>query len=338
MISIDGSIGEGGGQIVRTSLALSLCLGKAFSINHIRVKRSKPGLGWQHLTAVKAAAEIGKAEVYGAEHKSTEFTFVPQGIQDGNFNFDIGTAGSTSLVIQTILPALLSARNSSTIVLSGGTHNQLSPSYDFIAKSYLPVLRKMGAKIQSELIRPGYVPKGGGLIKLNVEPIKKLLPLQLESRGEILQIKVTARVAGLPVHIAQREISTVQQILNLNKDQLIIEEQAAEYGPGNVLIIEIQSENITEVFTGYGRPHLPAEKVASQIALEAQQYLAANVPVGRHLADQLLLPMALAGKGSLLTMTPSSHTLTNIQVIRQFLDLEIKLEKLSELTCKISIG
>lgn len=337
MLDIDGSIGEGSGQIVRTSLALSLCLGKPFTIKNIRIKRRKPGLAWQHLAAVKAAAEIGKAEVHGAEHKSTEFYFVPHNILGGNYTFDIGTAGSTSLVIQTVLPALIHANQSSTITLIGGTHNPLSPSFDFLLKSYFPILRLMGISLKADLLNPGYAPKGGGVVKIKIDPCKKLIPLQLEERGKTMEINITARVAGLPLHIAQREINTLRELLPDDNIHTSIEEQPAQYGPGNVLFAEVISENITEVFTGYGQPHLPAEKVASQLAKEVQHYLNNNVPVGHHLADQLLLPMALCGSGYINTLTPTSHTLTNIQIIQQFLAITFNCQKLTNDIYKISL-
>lgn len=335
MISIDGAMGEGGGQIVRTSLALSLCLGKPFTIKNIRIKRRKPGLAWQHLAAVNAASKVGNAETQGVEHKSTEFSFKPHIIQGGAYTFDIGTAGSTSLVLQTILPALLQAETNSQVSLVGGTHNPLSPSFDFLEKAYFSVLRKLGAKISAQLIRPGYMPKGGGQIDVSIETGKKLSPIQLNERGNISQVTAVARVAGLPLHIATREIKTIQEILHLNNHQVFIEEQPAEYGPGNVVFIEAQSENITEVFTAYGQPHVPAEKVARSVAEEAQTYLNSEVPVGYHLADQLLLYMALSGKGSIVTLKPSSHTLTNIQVIKQFVDVNFILEPLANNTTRI---
>lgn len=337
MITVDGSIGEGGGQIIRTALALSLCLGKAFTINNIRIKRKKKGLAWQHLAAVKAAAEISNADVIGAEHHATTFSFIPGNLQSGNYHFDIGTAGSTTLVIQTILPALLQAKNHSTITLIGGTHNPLSPSFDFLDKAYFSVLRKLGATLNAELISPGYAPRGGGQIKLNIEPSQKLLPLQLNNRGEIKQMNVMVKIAGLPVNIAQREIRTVQEVLKLDDKHVYIEEQPEEFGPGNVVNIEIYSENITNIFTGYGQPHVPAERVAALVAIETQDFLNANVPVDHHLADQLLLPMALCGQGSFITQKPSSHTLTNIQIIKLFLNVNFRIEQLSPLCYQISL-
>ena len=337
MISIDGSIGEGGGQIIRTALALSLCLGKPFHIKNIRVKRKKPGLAWQHLAAVHAAQAIGNAKVEGAEHKSTELNFYPQGIHGGQFHFDIGTAGSTSLVIQTILPALLMADYESEILLTGGTHNPMAPSFDFLDKCFFNVLRNAGANINAQLLKPGFFPKGGGQVKLNIQPNKTLDEINITERGEVLRAKATASVAGLPLHIAERELNTIQQHLTINPLELYTQELSPQFGPGNVLILEIQSEHITEVFTAYGQKHKPAEKVAKQLVSEAQAYLDSKVAVGLHLADQLLIPMALQGKGQFITHGISSHTQTNIEVIKQFTSVEFVIEKLAKSHFKINV-
>lgn len=337
MLTIDGAIGEGGGQILRTSLALSLCLNKPFRINNIRIKRRKPGLAWQHLAAVNAAQQVGLAEVEGAEHGSTALAFSPQGIKHGNFLFDIGTAGSTSLVLQTVLPALLLAKQPSTLKIIGGTHNPLSPSYDFLEKVFFPILNRMGAKIDATLIRPGFYPHGGGHVNVLVQPSGHLKPIELKNRGNIVQERATIRIAGLPRHIAEREKNIIQQELQLPSNQIYIEELLSEFGPGNIVMAEVRCEHITELFMTYGQKHVPAETVASTLVSEVKDYINAGAPVGKHLADQLLLLLALAGKGSIVTQPLSSHSLTNIEVIKQFIPIQFNTRQLTASTLIVDV-
>src|SRR5262245_55571056 len=185
MITIDGSFGEGGGQILRTSLALSLVTGKPFRIENIRAGRKNPGLLRQHLTAVNAAASIGQAEITGASIGSTLLTIAPSKITHGNYHFAVGTAGSSTLVLQTVLPALLIADGPTRLTIEGGTHNPFAPPFDFLARAFLPLLTRMGVNVNANLDRYGFYPAGGGRIEITISPTGKLLPLVLESRGEI---------------------------------------------------------------------------------------------------------------------------------------------------------
>jgi len=323
MLVIDGSLGEGGGQILRTSLALSLVTGVPFRIENIRARRKKPGLMRQHLTAVKAAAEIGHAEVTGAKIGSLELTFAPGEVVPGEYRFSVGTAGSTMLVLQTVLPALLTAAASSSLTLEGGTHNPFAPPFDFVQRTFLPILNRMGPTVTATLERPGFYPAGGGRCRVVVGPAPKLRRLDLLERGAIRRRSAKAVVAGLPRHIAEREIRTIQRLLRWDDDAVRVDELPGEYGPGNVVTIELESEHITEVFTGFGEKGVRAEEVARGVAEEARRYLEANVPVGEHLADQLLIPLALAGGGSFRTLPLSQHSRTNAEVIPMFLHVEI---------------
>ena len=330
MITIDGSFGEGGGQILRSSLALSLVTGKAFGIEKIRAGRKKPGLRRQHLTAVNAAADVGRAEVTGNEIGSLELTFVPQTITAGRYHFSVGTAGSTSLVLQTVLGALLSADGPSTVVLEGGTHNPMSPPYDFLANVFFPVLERMGAKLDCTLERYGFFPAGGGKVIVNIEPVGKWKRIDLLERGPITNRRAEAIVAKLPLTIAERELIVIAAKLGWPEDN--------SYGPGNVVMVKIESENIAELCTAFGRKGLPAEKVAGQAAQEAAEYLAADVPVGIHLADQLLIPMALAGGGRFRTLGLTDHTKTDIEVIKNFLNISIEASAVKDDVIEIAIG
>ncbi len=328
MITVDGSAGEGGGQILRSCLSLSLLTGRPFCIQKIRAARKKPGLLRQHLTAVRAATKVSRANVQGASIGSAQLTFAPRKVRPGEYRFTVGTAGSATLVLQTVLPALITASGPSKLTLEGGTHNPWAPPFDFVEKAYLPILRGMGPEVDVSLVRPGFYPAGGGLFTASIRPQPTLRRIDLLERGEIVRCQAHAVVSRLPLAIAEREVKTIQEQMNLAGDCATAETVDSD-GPGNCAMIEIQSQRITEVFTGFGQKGLPAERVAMAAAEQAQQYLAANVPVGPHLADQLLIPMVQAGGGSFRTLAPSRHTQTNLDVLRQFLHVEVQTEQLS---------
>jgi len=338
LVRINGAMGEGGGQILRTSLALSLCLGKPFRIVNLRAGRKKPGLRRQHLVCVKAAAKIGGAKVEGASLGSQELTFIPTSIRSGDYNFDIGSAGSTTLVLQSILPALLLANGPSTLTLQGGTHNPFAPPFDFLEKAFLPVINRMGPKIKARLERPGYYPKGGGRLSVTIQPAKKLRILHLNERGEIQERCATATVAGLPRHIAERELRVIGEKLQWGKECLHIREESPDRGPGNIVTIEIKSKNITEVFTAFGERGVRAETVADKVAKAACHYMDVDVPVGKHLADQLLLPFTLAGGGSFNTLQPTLHTRTNSEVVQLFQNIRISMDQVSKKVWHITVS
>jgi len=338
MITVDGSFGEGGGQILRTALGLSLVTGQPFRIEKIRAGRKNPGLLRQHLTAVKAAAKIGQAEVSGANIGSTQLTFAPGKILHGDYQFAVGTAGSATLVLQTVLPALLVSDDQdqqTQLTLEGGTHNPFAPPFDFLAKAFLPLIERMGARIEARLERYGFYPAGGGRVEIAIKPAKRLEPIELNERGKILNRRATALLAHLPRGIADRELGVVHRKLSWPQKWLKVESGANSPGPGNVVTLEIESENVTEVFTGFGERNVAAEAVADQAVIAARRYLASDVAVGEHLADQLLLPMALARGGSFTTVPPSRHTTTNIEIIRKFLDVEIGAEQLTNRSWRI---
>jgi len=338
MILIDGSIGEGGGQILRTALGLSMVTGRAFRIEKIRAGREKPGLLRQHLTAVNAAAAICGASVEGAAISSCELSFTPGKVKAGEYAFSIGTAGSTTLVLQTVLPALLTADGPSCLTLEGGTHNPHAPPIEFLEKAFLPLVNRMGPTVRVALERAGFYPAGGGRFVVNVEPAAKLLPLHLPERGEIKRRLAKAVVAALPGEIAKRELQRVEKMLGWTGDQLQIRQLPDEWGPGNLLTLEIESEHVTEVFTGFGMKAVTAEAVAEQAVQQARKYLAAKVPVGECLADQLLVPLVLAGGGSFMTQSPTRHTKTNIEVITRFVPVQIAMEEIGRDVFRISVS
>jgi RNA 3'-terminal phosphate cyclase (ATP) len=324
MIRIDGSFGEGGGQILRTSLSLSLATGKAFRIEKVRAGRERRGLLRQHLTAVLAAAKVGGAEVQGATLGSTELTFSPGPIRAGEYRFSVGTAGSGTLVFQTILPALMLAAEPSRIVIEGGTHSNAAPPFDFLARTFVPLLERMGPKVQLQFERYGFYPAGGGRFCAEIQPAKALMGLHIGERGEIISRRSIGVVANLPRHIAQREVETVGQMLNWGPESFSVEESRNSAGPGNIVMIEIGSADVTEIFSAFGQVGLSAEKVASIAARDARGYLVSRAAAGEHLTDQLLLPIALAGAGSFTAEKINMHARTNMAVISEFLPVRFE--------------
>lgn len=320
VIELDGAIG--GGQVLRSALSLSMLTGKTLRIHNIRARRARPGLLRQHLTAVLAAAQVCAARVSGAELGSRELTFEPGPIRGGDYRFAIGTAGSCTLVLQTLLPALLQAPAPSRVSISGGTHNPLAPPVDFLQQAWLPQLRRMGGQVELQLLRHGFVPAGGGELEAFIEP-STLQPLYLEQRGELLGRRAWALSAGLPEHVAERELRRVGTRLELPREHLSPVRLDEQCGPGNVLLLEFVCEHLTELFSGFGQSSLRAESVADRAIDQARDWLDSGAAVAEHLADQLLLPMALAGGGSFTTPRMSEHLQSNIRVIEAFLPVRI---------------
>lgn len=322
MLEIDGSQGEGGGQIIRSSLALSLLTGTPVNLTNIRAKRKNSGLAKQHLVAVQAAAELSGAELRGAALGSSQLSFVPGAVRPGEYSFRIGTAGSASLVLQTILPPLLLATGPSTLTIEGGTHNPLAPPADFLIRSYAPLVQRLGPRLQVQLERHGFFPGGGGRLIVHIEPVSKLQGLELLTRGEVRNTRVRALVANLPKKIAERECHEIRRLSGWEKRCFHAEEVPAN-GCGNAVLVEVESEHVTEVFVGFGERGVTAERVAAGVWQEAEEYLQHEVPVGQHLADQLILPLAIAaahGHCSVFrTLTLTGHSLTHLEIVQRFL-------------------
>lgn len=316
---------------MRSALSLSICTDKPFRITNIRAKRAKPGLRRQHLTAVKAAAEICCADISGAEVGSRELTFSPGRLRAGDYSFAIGTAGSCTLVLQTVLPPLLTADAPSHIRITGGTHNKGAPPFHFLERAFLPLVARMGPRVHIELFRYGFVPRGGGEIRVDVEPVRKLLPLDIPERGRQMEAYAESFIAALPLHIAHRELQTIGRMLKWAPEQLRLTALPNDVGPGNVVCVTIASERITEVFTGFGERGIPAEVVAEQACKEARDYLATTAAAGPHLADQLILPMALCGGGSFTASSASSHLHTNVTVVERFLGCHVLVRPTGEI-------
>jgi RNA 3'-terminal phosphate cyclase (ATP) len=284
----------------------------------------------QHLAAVRAAAMIGNARVSAAEIGSRELTFRPGVTCAGEYRIAIGTAGSATLVFQTLFPALALAKARSVLAFEGGTHNPGAPTFDFLARVFLPLVARMGPRCTAVLERPGFYPAGGGRFRAQIEPAAGFGRLDLPERGEIRARRATATVARLSRTIGERELEQVRRRLSWNADWLAVETVRDAVGPGNVVCIEIESEHVTELFTAFGEKGVPAERVGAAVADEAAEYLAARVPVGRHLADQLVLPMALGGGGLFRTVEPSRHTLTHVELLQAFLGTVIHVGEVRE--------
>jgi RNA 3'-terminal phosphate cyclase (ATP) len=325
-IAIDGSEGEGGGQVLRTALSLSMATGRPFRIERIRARRARPGLLRQHLTSVEAAAAVCDARVSGASLGSTQLTFAPGRARHGERRFAVGTAGSAALVMQTVVTGLLRERGRSRIVVEGGTDNPAAPPSDFLVHVWAPALRALGVELDLEVERRGYYPAGGGRLVATLSVGGDLRPISMLERGATVERRAIARVSALPVSIAQRELDTVGGALGLQRDELRAEEEQGPRGPGNTVALIWRCEHAVEVFTAFGARGKTAEVVAGEVAVEAARWDAADVPVGEHFADQLVLLNALAGGGEVLTLAPSLHTRTQLELVPRFLPVRFDVE------------
>lgn len=325
MLKIDGNVGEGGGQVLRTALGLSVVTQTPFVIDQIRAGRKKPGLQRQHLTAVHAAARVGCAHMDGAEIGSTSLTFRPSACIGGTYEFAIGSAGSTTLVLQTVLPALWAAKESSTVTISGGTHNPMAPPFDFLKKTFAPVVHRMGAGLELRLDRHGFYPAGGGRIRARVAPAS-WLPLELMTAPSPAEVTAQILCSGLHPRVGDRECKAVRRGFDLRPSQVdVIDVDSA--GPGNVVMLNVQLGKVEEIVTQMGERGVLAEHVATRAVQQAKALIDAKVLVGEHLADQLLIPMAMAGSGSFRTLMPSLHTQTNAQIIEMFLPVKFSMRE-----------
>jgi RNA 3'-phosphate cyclase len=329
MIEIDGSFGEGGGQILRSALALSLLTGKSFRLRNIRANRKpKPGLQPQHLMSVRAAAEIGQAKLSGDAINSKHLTFEPGEVRSGKYRFAIGTAGATGLVLQTLyLPLVLRASGPSEITVEGGTHVPTSPCYHFLATTWLGYLLRMGVHVGLEMRRPGFYPRGGGVVVARVAPSPKVRGLYLTARPVLTTAGGFSGVAGLPLHIANRMGSHAAEHLQAAGIEAQISTEEWIGGPGAVVAITFPESPVPTMFFAVGERRKRAETVAAEAASEALAYAASKEPVDPHSADQLVLPLAFAEEASAYRVSQvTKHLTTNIAVVRMFLERDISCE------------
>lgn len=337
LVKIDGASGEGGGQILRSALSLSIRTGQAFHIRGIRAGRSKPGLMRQHLACVQAASVVCGGSADGAQVGSTELLFQPGPIQGGNYRFDIGSAGSTMLVLQTVLLNLLDAPKPSTLRIEGGTHGKTAPSTDFIAHSYFPMLQKMGANLQLCVRQAGFYPMGGGVVEVDVQP-GALTGFALTQRGDLLSQEATAFSCGVPGHVATRELEVLAQELRLRPDQLRATRATAQLGRGNSLHLCLQFPEHQIAISALGERGLSAEAVANQLVQDAKSFLAQSAPIDAHLADQLLLPLVWAGGGCFRCEQATAHLYSNAEVIEAFAAARVSISAQADGSSLVSVN
>ncbi|MFW5866690.1 MAG: RNA 3'-terminal phosphate cyclase [Armatimonadota bacterium] len=329
MLTIDGSHGEGGGQVIRTSLSLSALLGRDLRIENIRAGRSRPGLAAQHLASVRAAAAVCGAATEGDRMESQELEFRPGEVRGGRYQFKVGTAGAATLVMQTVLPALLFAAESSHVQVHGGTNVLWSPPHEYIAAVFLPALGEMGADISLECLVPGFYPKGGGCIEARVQPLRSALqPLKWRDRGGLRSLTAySVAEARLPAHIVRRQIDGAREALG-STGARTVQSRPSSRCPGAGLVIAASFDRGRAGFSATGKRGKPAEDVGREAGVQAARFLEDTASVDRHLADQLLLHAALAaGRTQFVADEVTEHLLTNAWVIKHFLDVEIVIDE-----------
>jgi len=333
LIEIDGAQGEGGGQVLRSALTLSAITGHDVHLYNIRANRSKPGLMAQHLKAVDAAAAICKAEVNGAALNSTSLTFQPYGLRSGRYRFEIGTAGATTLVLQTILLPLSLATGTSSVEISGGTHVPWSPSFHYLDLHWLKLLKRAGFDAHIELIQAGFYPKGGGRIIATIRPVETISPLVLTQPGKLLRIHGISIVANLPLSIAERQkrqaILRLQKlpVLGTHPDLRIQIQQVSSPAKGTLLLLLAEFETGQCCYFGLGALGKPAERVADEAVDALLAFPETSGAIDQFLADQLLLPLSFAhGPSVLRTSQVTEHLLTNAQVLQAFLTTKIEIQ------------
>lgn len=327
MIKIDGAIGEGGGQILRSSLALSVATGQSFTIKNIRASRKTPGLRPQHLSSVQLAAVISDAGVEGAELGSTQLSFSPRYARSSEYQCKIGTAGSTSLVLQTVYLPLSLCDQQSVISISGGTHVPLAPSYDYLNEHWLYYLDKMGFDLKMEMIQAGFYPRGGGKIRGIINPINNINPLIIRERGTLKQIRGISSVANLDRRIAERQREQVIRRLGRKYplNDIRIRSIPSKF-KGTTLFLECDFEFSQCCYFSHGALGKPAEVVADEVCEKIENFLSTDAAIDEYLADQLLLPLSFADGGSAIsTAKVTTHLLTNVEVIQNFKSVKFSI-------------
>lgn len=328
---IDGSHGEGGGQILRSSLALSALLGRPIEIFNIRKGRPKPGLAPQHLTAVSACRRITSAELEGAQLESLSLKFAPHDTAAGDYYFDVAelrrSAGSTSLVFQTLLLPLSFAGGSSTLLLKGGTHVPFSPVFDYLSEVFLPTVRRLGIHSKAEIRKWGYYPAGGGEVFFEIKPASDVGPLVLERPGKPRRVSVLSAVSNLPDHIAGRQAKTASDFLKkMGLSPVVTTKRVLSSREGTYLFLLAEYGKVVAGFSSLGQRGKPAEKVALDACQEFKEYCDSQSALEPRLADQIIPYLALARGESRFTVSRvTKHLLTNAWVVRQFLPAKIEI-------------
>lgn len=329
MREIDGCYGEGGGQLLRTAVALAAITGETIRLHNIRAKRSKPGMAAQHVAAVKAVAALCGAEVEGLQVKSTQLLFRPGLLRGGQFHIPVGTAGSIPLVLQAALPVAIASGAATAMHISGGTDVRAAPPLDYLRYVLLPLLGKMGLKARVDVLRRGYYPRGGGEILVAIEPAPPLRPLLLDSPGALKQIHGYAHIANLPEHIVQRMAAAATAELTKFPAPTIEEAvlgRAEAIGAGGAIVLAATTEQTILGASATAERGVPAE----QLGLDAGQSLHEEISTGAtldfHATDQILIYLALAGGASrFLTRAVTSHAATTMWLLEQFLPVSFSV-------------
>ena len=329
-IELDGSYGEGGGQILRTALALSAILRKPIIVHRIRAGRKNPGLQAQHLQAVQALARITEAQAEGVELGSQKITFSPKKILHGDYQSEVRTAGSVTLLLQAILLPLCAAEGSSRVILTGGTHVPWSPPFHYLSDVLLPTLRLFGVSLEAAIDKWGFYPRGGGRIQLKINPIHELKPVSLIDRGSLKKIGGLSATSNLPKHVAERQraqaLSRIREELDLDGEARILYDAPSD-GTGSFLFLLAEFERVLAGFSSLGARGKPAEKVADEAVDSLKYYIESDGCVDPYLADQLVPFMALARGNSAFTTTRiTEHLLTNLWVVQHFLEVKISVK------------
>lgn len=332
MIDIDGSYGEGGGQILRTALSLSCLFKKPFRIFNIRKGRKKPGLMPQHLTCVRAARLLSNAEVKGDHKGSTELLFSPKEVKNGDFFFDIGTAGSTSLVLQTIIPSLVFSKEKTSITLKGGTHVPFSPSFHYVAEVFVSFLKMIGVEIKLSIESYGFYPKGGGKFIADIFPAKGIKPLRIKERGSILRLKGYSGVGNLPLSIADRQRNSMLEKIysNIKDIKCPVDIELLNVptpGHGTFIFLLSESENSIAGLTSLGERGKRAEAVGEDAAMEFLGYYSTGAALDSHISDQIVLYLSICKQESIFTTSSiTGHLMTNLWVIGLFHEYKYSIE------------
>jgi RNA 3'-phosphate cyclase len=327
MLHIDGSIGEGGGQVLRSALSLSILTGQPVHLTNIRAGRSKPGLQPQHLTAVKAAAAVCSGQVRGAAINSQQLFFEPGEIHGSRYRFDIGTAGSAPLILHTLYLPLARAKASSTLTITGGTHVPFSPSFHYLERHWLPAVQSCGFWMKLRLEKAGFYPQGGGEIQVQIRPVEQIQPLERMERGKLLRIRGISAAANLKEEIIRRQkLQALRRLQPLCQDSKIESIELPSPGKGTMLLLRAEFEFTSCCYFSLGAPGKRAEQVADEAVDALERYLAGEGALDQYLADQLLLPLAFASgpsrfRASLITQ----HLLTQAAVIGSFLPVQIEI-------------
>jgi RNA 3'-terminal phosphate cyclase (ATP) len=327
MIELDGSHGEGGGQILRTSLSLALLTGQPFHLRHVRAGRSRPGLQPQHLMCVTAAAHIGHGHCRGASMHSTDLVFEPGPVAAGTYHFPIRTAGATSLVLHTLYLPLARQAEASAIRIEGGTHVNASPSFHFLHYTWGAYLAQLGLRVRLDMPRAGFYPRGGGELRANILPATTLAGFQGLTDEPIASALVVSAVGGLPEHIVRRQAERAAQGLKQLGLEVEVRQEELPGGPGTICGVLLPTAPAPTFFFALGERGKTAERVADEAVAQVETYLERRPGVDEHSADQLLLPLALAeGPSRFRVACISSHLLTNAAVIRKFLTRAIHID------------